>query len=356
MQYNVYKDTAGEWRWNLTDTSNRIVATSAESFLAKADCLRAIELIRDHSASRVSESQSERQSSTASSKPKRALSVFLCHSSGDKPAVRALYHRLLVAAGYISPWLDEEDLLPGQRWEDEIPAAVRHSDVVLVCLSNESINRSGYVQKEIGVALDVADRQPEGTIFLIPVKLEECQTPNRLSHLHYVNLFEDKGFERLIRALTSRAEKLGIGESTGLKRLGRPDKQVRKTTSEEVADVVIHSEGELKIRERHVGNRTILDMNGKVTIGAGCIILRNGIHRLLQEGKKEIILNLAGVDYIDSAGIGELVSTHTYINRNGGRLKLLKMPRRIKELMVITKLYSVFYTFEDETDALNSSR
>jgi hypothetical protein len=141
---------------------------------------------------------------------KRQLKVFLCHSSGDKPAVHGLYNRLRSAADYISPWLDEEDLLPGQRWEDEIPVAVRNCDVVLVCLSNESINKSGYVQKEIKVALDAADRQPEGTIFLIPVKLEECEIPNRLSHLHYVNLFEDRGFQRLMRAIESRAEKLKI--------------------------------------------------------------------------------------------------------------------------------------------------
>lgn len=143
----------------------------------------------------------------------RRLRVFLCHSSGDKPKVRDLYTRLSSAASYIAPWLDEEDLLPGQRWEDEIPAAVRTSDVVLVCLSNEAINKSGYVQKEIKDALDVADRQPEGAIFLIPVKLEECQIPNRLSHLQYVNLFEKRGFERLVRSLVFRAESLGIAEA-----------------------------------------------------------------------------------------------------------------------------------------------
>lgn len=140
---------------------------------------------------------------------KRQLKVFLCHSSGDKPAVRDLYERLRSAAGYISPWLDEEDLLPGQRWQDEIPKAVRDSDVVIVCLSQSSINKKGYVQKEIKYALDVADEQPEGAIFLIPVKLEECEIPGRLSHLQCVNI-EGKGFERLISSLQYRARSLGI--------------------------------------------------------------------------------------------------------------------------------------------------
>ncbi|HEX8399217.1 MAG TPA: TIR domain-containing protein [Pyrinomonadaceae bacterium] len=141
---------------------------------------------------------------------KRHLKVFLCHSSVDKIAVRHLYFRLRSAAIYIAPWLDREDLLPGQRWEDEISLAVRNSDIVLVCLSKNSIRKTGYVQKEIKDALDVADRQPEGSIFLIPVKLEECQIPYRLSHLHYVNLFETEGFNKLMRSLVSRANDLGI--------------------------------------------------------------------------------------------------------------------------------------------------
>jgi hypothetical protein len=102
----------------------------------------------------------------ASSPHPRPLRVFLCHAAADKPAVRDLYQRLQ-SEGFIEPWLDEEDLLPGQDWQLEIPQAVRTSDVVLVCLSSHSITRAGYVQKEIKFALDIADEQPEGTIFLI---------------------------------------------------------------------------------------------------------------------------------------------------------------------------------------------
>ena len=109
----------------------------------------------------------------------RKLRVFLCHASGDKPVVRALYHRLQEDG--FQPWLDEEDLVPGQKWRDQIPKAVRAADVVLVCLSRRSINKEGYVQKEIQFALDVADEKPENTIFLIPVKFEECEVPERLS-------------------------------------------------------------------------------------------------------------------------------------------------------------------------------
>lgn len=138
--------------------------------------------------------------------PAPGLRVFLCHSSGDKPAVRALYRRL--RADGVTPWLDEEDLLPGEKWETEIPKAVRSCDIVIVCFSQGSINKRGYLQKEIRYALDAAEEQPEGTIFLIPLKLEECEIPAHLSGRQWVNFFEERGYERLMRALRKRAESL----------------------------------------------------------------------------------------------------------------------------------------------------
>lgn len=136
------------------------------------------------------------------------LRVFLCHSSGDKRAVRNIYQRL--KADGFDPWLDEEKLLPGQDWHFEIRKAVKTSHAVLVCLSQDSINKIGFVNKEIKYALDVADEQPEGAIFIIPVKLEECVIPDRLRTWQWVNYFEPSGYERLIRALQAREQALGI--------------------------------------------------------------------------------------------------------------------------------------------------
>jgi hypothetical protein len=136
--------------------------------------------------------------------PARPLRVFLCHSSSDKPIVRTLYQRLRTNG--FAPWLDEEDLLPGKKWQEEIPRAVRNSDVVIVCLSKGAVTKAGYVQKEIKYALDVADEQPEGAIFLIPLRLEECQVPDRLSQWQWVNYFDERGYERLLQALWKRAE------------------------------------------------------------------------------------------------------------------------------------------------------
>lgn len=134
------------------------------------------------------------------------LRIFLCHASNDKPTVRELYRRLRVDG--FEPWLDEEDIFPGQKWQIEIPKAVRKSDVVLVCLSQHSISKAGYVQKEIKFALDVADEQPEGTIFLIPLRLEACEVPERLSDMQWVNLYDEDGYARLLRALHKRAAEL----------------------------------------------------------------------------------------------------------------------------------------------------
>lgn len=132
----------------------------------------------------------------------RPLTVFLSHAKEDKDAVRKL-RTDLVAAGH-KPWLDEEDLLPGQDWEVEIRRAVTTCDIVLVCVSTRS-ERRGYLQKEIAYALDVASQQPEGAIFLIPVKLEPCEVPARLSKWQWVDLHADRGLQRLLQALSKAA-------------------------------------------------------------------------------------------------------------------------------------------------------
>lgn len=109
---------------------------------------------------------------------------------------------------------------------------------------------------------------------------------------------------------------------------------------------------ELNISERQAGDVTILDMDGKVTIGEGSVALRSAIRRLLGEGKKKILLNLGNVNYVDSSGIGELVSSFTAVNKEGGQLKLLNLTQKIQDLLAITKLLTVFDTYDNEGDAL----
>jgi len=111
---------------------------------------------------------------------------------------------------------------------------------------------------------------------------------------------------------------------------------------------------ELNMRERQAGDITVLDMDGRITIGEGSVALRSAIRRLLEEGKKNILLNLAGVGYIDSSGIGELVSSYTAINKEGGQLKLLSLTEKLRDLLTITKLLTVFDSYETEADALSN--
>jgi hypothetical protein len=137
----------------------------------------------------------------------RRLRVFLCHSTKDKPAVRDLCSKL---RSEFEPWLDEEALVGGQDWQLEISQAVREADVVLVCLSSESVMTAGFVQKEIKYALDVADEQPEGAIFIIPLRLDQGAVPLRLSRWHWVDYFDSNGHNQLLRALRRRALDLGL--------------------------------------------------------------------------------------------------------------------------------------------------
>ena len=111
---------------------------------------------------------------------------------------------------------------------------------------------------------------------------------------------------------------------------------------------------ELNISERQAGDITILDLDGKVTIGEGSVALRGAIRRLLGEGKKKILLNLGRVGYVDSSGIGELVSSFTAVNKEDGSLKLLNLTQKIQDLLAITKLLTVFDVFENEAEALSS--
>jgi curved DNA-binding protein CbpA len=160
----------------------------------------------------------------------RLLRIFLCHSSGDKATVRELSQRLKSSG--LEPWLDEEKLLPGQRWRDEIPRAVRESDLVIVCLSKASVNKAGYVQREIRYALDAALEQPENSIFLIPLRLEDCEVPDSLSDWQWVDYFDERGYERLRLALDYRAEAVGVIVDQSAKPAESPTKETTSTEKE----------------------------------------------------------------------------------------------------------------------------
>jgi anti-sigma B factor antagonist len=110
----------------------------------------------------------------------------------------------------------------------------------------------------------------------------------------------------------------------------------------------------MQIEERIVDDVTILDLKGKMTLGEGDELLKDKINSLVSQGHKKLLLNLADVPYIDSAGLGEIVRTYTSISRQGGKLKLLNVTKRIYDLLVITKLVTIFDSYENEDDAIRS--
>jgi len=111
---------------------------------------------------------------------------------------------------------------------------------------------------------------------------------------------------------------------------------------------------ELDLKERQAGDVTILDLTGEVRIGDSSVALRESVRNLADQGKKKLLLNLAGVKYIDSSGIGELIANYTTVSRQGGQLKLLNLTDRIQNLLVITKLLTVFDSYDNEAEALKS--
>src|SRR6266487_4274532 len=163
-------------------------------------------------------------------KPLRELRVFLCHASQDRPAVRQLYYRL-ADEGWIDPWIDEKKLLPGEDWRISIENAIESADVIIFCLSNHSVNKEGFVQKEIRYAREIALEKPEGTIFLIPLRLQDCDVPRGLRFFQWTNYFgEEKkqSYNDLLESLGTRLRQVLAREAEELTRKWEEEKARRE--------------------------------------------------------------------------------------------------------------------------------
>jgi hypothetical protein len=125
--------------------------------------------------------------------------IFLIHAHADREAVHKLYQRLVNAG--LNAWLDAERLQPGQDWRNEIRNALLTCDVVLVCLSRAFDAQQGYRHEELKLAIEKAQFLPAAAVSIIPVRLEECELPAALRHLHRVDLFVKGGYQKLVRAL-----------------------------------------------------------------------------------------------------------------------------------------------------------
>src|SRR5262245_1236643 len=125
--------------------------------------------------------------------------IFISYAREDEVRVKQLYRRL-ADAGF-QPWLDREHIIPGMKWGPIIKRALKQSDFVLVCLSTTSINKRGFLQREIKQALEQAEEKLEHDVYLIPARLDDCEVPDSLSEIQWVDLFEDDGWQWLLRAI-----------------------------------------------------------------------------------------------------------------------------------------------------------
>jgi hypothetical protein len=125
--------------------------------------------------------------------------IFLCHASEDKPAVRKV-HAKLVALGY-EPWLDEHDLIPGQDFKREISSTLRECKCVFIFFSNNSVSKRGFVQREMNIAIDVLQEIPLGGIFIIPIRLDDCEIPQEFEKLQWVDFREKSFWSKLQKSL-----------------------------------------------------------------------------------------------------------------------------------------------------------
>jgi SOS-response transcriptional repressor LexA len=134
----------------------------------------------------------------------RSFKVFLLYSRDDKTKVRKLYRRLI--SDKFDVWLDEERLIPGQDWQAQIRKSINDSNIVIACISTGSLAKEGYVQKELHYVLDKAEEKPDGMIYLIPARLDDCLVPDKLSRYHWVNLFERSSYNKLKESLIRSKE------------------------------------------------------------------------------------------------------------------------------------------------------
>lgn len=141
--------------------------------------------------------------------PKRKAKIFISYAKEDFPKAYAIYE--ILRQKEFNPWIDTENLLPGQDWELEIDKALEKCNFFVACLSNISVSKDGYVQKELKMGLDILDKKPEGSIYLIPVRLDNCKIPKRMESLQWCNLLDDsEGIEKLLQAIEFGCRERGL--------------------------------------------------------------------------------------------------------------------------------------------------
>lgn len=176
----------------------------------------------------------------------KKLLVFISHASEDTNSARKLGEKL--KADGFDPWLDFERVIAGQNWDVENEKAIRSSDAIVLCFSNLSINKEGGIQKEYKHAMSIRDEKPEGTIFVIPVRLDDCNLPAYLRGVRYVDFPKD--YEKIVEALTVRAGRKPVEKKHEEKKEAKPRKPA---APKQAGGSVFNIQGNINIGRDFVG-------------------------------------------------------------------------------------------------------
>ena len=183
--------------------------------------------------------------------PKRPLKVFLCHSSQDKPIVKEIYDRLL-SEGWIDPWLDKERLKLGDDFDLEIEKAIESTDAVIAFISKNAVNKIGYIQKELRLVYDAQMYRPDGELFTIPLRLEDCEPPHRFKYWHWGDYFgeeKEKTYQSLLNSLTIIHERVQRNEVIEQARL-KADEEERQYIAKKEAENLARLKAKEEERQR----------------------------------------------------------------------------------------------------------
>ncbi len=170
--------------------------------------------------------------------------IFLSYVRGDAEKVENLYQKLSDAG--FKPWMDTKDILPGERWKPCIQKAIRRSDFFLACVSTNSVNRRGSLQRGIKDALDIWQEMLENDIYLIPVRLEDCEVPESLRDFQWVNLFEEDGWTRLVKAIRTGMERRKEGPKRVRGEKGMSDEQLKLLDDSDYEEIAREIAEEMK--------------------------------------------------------------------------------------------------------------